>query len=133
MKNLLKVRLLVIFSLLITISACRHVYYDPSKSLIVSRSFDVQLKDSAMIYGNVYYVGNQKTPIPQAHIWIENSSIKTLSDLAGYFSLKVLPGKYTIKCFRDDPNEEFTVVLKDLSILPNEKVEVNLLRGTRAE
>lgn len=133
MKYLLKAGYLIIFSFLITVSSCLPFHYYPSKSMVISRSFDIQLKDSAMIYGKVYYSPDRSYAIPNATVWIEEVNVKTLSNDSGYFSLKVLPGKYTIKCYMDDPEEEFTVVRKDLTISTNEKVEVRLLMGSRSE
>lgn len=133
MKNLLKVRLLVIFILLITINSCRHVAYSVSKAIIVSRAFDIALKDSAMIYGMVYYAADEKKPMQNANIWIESANLKTTSNNAGFFSLKIIPGIYTIKCLGENANEEFTMVIKDLSLSPTEKVEIKFLHGERAE
>ena len=130
---LLRSVLLIALSFLISVSACRKVNYYPSKSMIISRSFDAQLKDSAMIYGMVYYAPDRSYAISNATVWIEEVNVKTLSNDSGYFSLKVIPGKYTVKCYMDDPGEEFTVVRKDLSISANEKVEVRLLMGSRSE
>lgn len=131
--SLLKGGLLLILPFLITLSSCRKVVYYPSTSLIISRSVDVQLKDSALIYGRVCYAPDKKNVIPDVNVWIEEVNIKTLSNDSGYFSLKVLPGKYTIQSYMDDPSEEFAVMLNDLIIHGNEKVEVRFLRGSRSE
>lgn len=124
---------LVALSFLISIIACRKVHYYPSRSMVISRSLDAQLKDSAMIYGKVSEAPFRDYAIPNATVWIEEVNVKTLSNDSGYFSLKVLPGKYTVKCYRNDPGEEFTVVRKDLAVSTNEKVEVRLLMGSRSE
>lgn len=126
--------LILLFVMNVTIlGSCRRVIYYPSKSMVISRSIDAQLKDSAMIYGKVFYAPFRHSVVPNATVWIEEANVKTLSNDTGYFSLKVLPGKYTVKCYMDDPEEEFTVVRKDLTISANEKVEVRLLRGSRSE
>ena len=133
MKNLLRVRFLIIFSLLITISACRHVAYVGSKATIVNRTFDAALKDSAMIYGTVYYAADEKKPMQNANIWIETTNLKTTSNNVGFFSLKIIPGIYTIKCLGENAPQEFTMVINALSLSPNEKVEIKFLHGERAE
>lgn len=115
------------------LTACREVVYYPSNSLIISRSIDVQLKDSALIYGLVCYAPDSKNVIPDATVWVEEMNIKTLSNDSGQFSLKLLPGKHTIRCFMEDPSEEFSVLLKDQIIHSNEKVEVRFLVGSRSE
>lgn len=132
-----RIYLLALMVLLVTyggiVSSCRKVAYYPSNSLIINRSMDVQLKDSALIYGLVCYAPDKKNVIPDASVWVEEMNIKTLSNDSGQFSLKVLPGKHTIRCFIDDPKEEFSVLLKDLILHSNEKVEVRLLVGSRSE
>lgn len=133
MKNLLKVRFLVILVLLIIISSCRQIAYTESKAIIVSRAFDVALKDSAVIYGMVYDALDERLALSNLNIWIEEINVKTLTNDTGFFSMKVPSGRYTIKCFTDYSNEEFVAILKDLSILPNEKVEIKFLRGKRSE
>lgn len=133
MKGFLKEIFLIAFILLITISACRHVVLIESKTIIVSRTYDSTLNDSAMIYGLVYYAPDKKYVIPKANIWIEDINVKTISNDSGFYSLKIPPGKYTIRSFMENQNEEFVTVLKDLSISSNEKVEVNFLRGSRSE
>lgn len=132
MKTLFKVGFLVIL-IHLNLSSCRHVAYIESKAIIVSRTIDIALKDSAMIYGMVYYAADEKTPVPNANVWIETSNLKTTSDNAGFFSLKIAPGTYTIKCLGEYSSQEFTMVIKDLLLSPNEKVEIRFLHGERAE
>jgi len=117
----------------ITLSSCRQVAYIDGKAIIGGRTFDSTLKDSAMIYGLVCYAPDEKAVIPNANIWIEELNIKTLSNDTGFFRMKIPSGKYTIKCYRDDPNEEFVNILKDLTISPDEKVEIKFFRGSMAE
>lgn len=133
MKNPLKVAFLLLFILSITLITCRQVAYIDGKVTIVGRTFDSELKDSAMIYGLVCYAPDEKTVIPNANIWIDELNIKTLSNNSGFFSIKIKPGKYTIKCYRDNPNEEFANILKDFIISSNEKVEIKFFRGSMAE
>ena len=107
--------------------------YIDGKATIVSRTFDSTLKDSAMIYGMVYYAADERRPMQNANIWIESSNLKTTSNNAGFFSLKIIPGIYTIKCLGEYAPQEFTMVIKDLSLSTTEKVEIRFLHGERAE
>ena len=129
----MKVRFSIIFILLFSLISCRHVAFTESKATIVGRTFDSTLKDSAMIYGMVYYAADEKRPMQNANIWIETTTLKTTSNNAGFFSLKIIPGIYTIKCLGENSNQEFTMVIKELSLSATEKVEIRFLHGERAE
>ncbi len=133
MKINLKISLLILFIFLISLISCRRVNYTKSDAIIVNRTFDSSLGDSALIYGMVYYAADEKTPYENANIWIANSNIKTTSDNTGFFSLKIIPGLYTIKCLGQYSSQEFTMVIKDLSISSNEKIEIRFLHGDRSE
>lgn len=133
MKTYQKVGFLLIPFLLILTNSCRHTYYVQSDAVIVSRGTDVLLEDSALIYGMVYDAGDERLVIPNANIWIELINVQTSSNDTGFFSLKLPAGKYTIKCYQNYSNEEFVAILKDLSVSPNEKVEIKFLRGSRSE
>ena len=109
--------------------SCHKVHIYPGKAIIVNRSIDATLNDSAIIFGMVYSAEDEKTPELNADIWIESPNIKTNSDSTGFFNLKLLSGTYTIKCLGKFSNEDMIIELKNLSILPNEKVEVRFLQG----
>ena len=129
----MKTAILISSILLILVWSCRRVVIVDSSAEIISRSIDETLNDSALIYGFVYDAGTIKSPYPNANIWIEGSDLKTTSDISGNFSLAVLPGTYTIKCLGDQQEERFTAVVKDITLLPNEKIEIRFYHGNMSE
>ena len=128
MKIFFKTTILVFFLLCMAIS-CRKVYTYHSKAIIVKRSIDSTLNDSAFIYGMVYSAEDEKTPEINANVWIEGNNIQTNSDSTGFFSIELLSGIYTIKCPGKFSNEDLIIELKNISILPNEKIEIKFLQG----
>ena len=132
MKPILKTSFLILIFLLFFVS-CREVSYSKSEVIIVSKTTDLSLNESALIYGMVYYAADEKMPYQDANIWIDGSAIKTVSDNSGSFSLKLNPGTYTIKCLGRGANQEFLMTIKDLSVLSNEKVQIKFLHGEKAE
>ncbi|GAB6278022.1 MAG: hypothetical protein STSR0006_00170 [Lentimicrobium sp.] len=132
MKTYCKTGILIIILLSMVIS-CRKVHTYPSIAIIVNRLIDTTLNDSALIFGYVYSAEDEKTPELNANIWIEDTNIKTNSDSSGFFSLKLLSGTYTIKCLGKYSNEDMIIELKNLSILPNERIEVKFLQGVIIE
>ena len=127
-----EVVLLAVFLILVLLSSCLDPYYLDSKSNIVKRSTDTALNDSALIYGTVVVI-NSDMPYPNADVWIEGTEIKTTSDIYGKFSLKILPGTYSIKCLHPLKEERFMMTLKDISVSPNEKVEILFSHGIQVE
>jgi hypothetical protein len=122
-----------IFILLIIMSSCRHTQTFEGKAIIVSRSIDVTLKDSSMVYGKVYSAQNENEPLANVNIWIDGTSIKTYSDNIGFFSIKVLPGTYTIQSLGKFDNQDMIEKLTNITLLPNEKVEVKFLQKITIE
>lgn len=123
----------VIFFLFILNISCLDVKIIDSSAEIISRGTDTALNDSALIYGAVYFAETTNMPFPDADVWIEESDLKTSSDSLGNYSLKVLPGIYTIKCLDPLSDVRFTSVLDNISLLPNEKIEVRFFHGYTIE
>ncbi|MDR0436955.1 MAG: hypothetical protein LBH22_01490 [Bacteroidales bacterium] len=116
---------------------------EESKAFIVSRHFDTALQDSAMIHGEVLSLAEERPFASCIKIddntvcsfidWvisIEETDLSTRCDSTGNFSIKLLPGTYTINCIY--PSEvDPSVQLKNLTLLPNERVRVKfLIKGT---
>lgn len=133
MKPYPKIEFLLVFFLFVLINSCRHIVVVDSRAVIVSRSIDLALNDSALIYGTVFFGEDEKVPMSNANIWIEGGNIKTTSDDMGLFSIKISPGKYTVKCLGEQYEEKFTAVLNNLSVSPNEKAEIKFFHGYIAE
>lgn len=129
MKVFLSTGYLALIVLLILTNSCHHIVIVNSKAIIASRSIDIALNDSALIYGTVFFGESETVPMTSANVWIEGSNIKTISDNMGLFSLKILPGIYTVKCLGEYSSEEFVAVIKDIEVLPNEKVEIKFFHG----
>jgi hypothetical protein len=128
-----RIGLIAVVLLMILINSCRQIQYYESKAIIMSRTIDVSLADSVLIYGMVYDAVELSLIIPDAKIWIEENNIETTSDYTGFFSLKTTAGTYTIKCLQNHKDEEFTAILEDIVLLPNEKIEIKFLLGTIVE
>ena len=113
----------------IVLISCNKVRTYPSKAIIISSSIDLTLKDSSLIYGNVYSAEDEKTPVLFANIWIEGTNIKTNSDSVGFFKIKVLHGIYSIKCLGKDSNKDMTVELNNVEVSSSEKLKINFYQG----
>ncbi|MBN1650453.1 MAG: hypothetical protein JW857_03940 [Bacteroidales bacterium] len=133
MKTKKKIGFLVVVLLLFVVNSCRHIAIIDSSVEIVSRGIDIALNDSALIYGSVIAAGTENMPEPGASIWIEGADIKTTSDVWGHYSLQILPGTYNIKCLGLYSDERFTAVLDNISLLPNEKIEIRFYLGCIVE
>ena len=116
---------LIIFFLFIVFISCSNIQTYPGKALIVNRSIDNSLQDSAMVYGYVLDA-KKKKPLGNCTILVKEANSIVYSDSTGYFSLKLLPKTYTVMCFAEYSD---TLLLENLKILPNEKVEVKFLRS----
>ena len=66
---------------------------------LVSRQ-SVQLNDSSLFVGQVNLIGWPGLYFIPVEVWIEDTDFKTISDSLGQYSLKTLPGTYTIKAQR---------------------------------
>jgi hypothetical protein len=128
MKSFFKLNFLVGCLLLLTTTACRKVYVYEGKAVIVSRVIDATLKDSVLIYGTIYSADDERFPLVNAAIGIEGTSIKTTSNNAGYFSVKLPPNTYTIKYLGQYYGTDMTGELVNVVALPNEKIEVKFLQ-----
>ena len=114
--------------LLLLFSSCLNTKIYEGKALIVSRSFDTSLQDSAMIYGYVLDAAEKQPLWNSSTIIVEETQTTTYSDSTGYFSMKLLQGTYTVVCF-DPLVTNDTLKLENTVIFPNEKVEIKFLKG----
>lgn len=112
-----------------TFFSCLSIHVTHGKAEIVNRSFDCSLQDSAMICG--YVLDAYGTHPVYSSVFIENTGNSVFSDSTGYFSVKLLPGTYTVICDPVHPADTRgytqTQKLENLTILPNEKIEVKFL------
>ncbi len=127
--------ILIIISIIIsltTIESCSraHTYY--GKSEIISKQTDSSLKDSVLIYGDVFSAVDNKTKI-LAIITVNGLERKTYSNRSGEYSLKLPSGVYTINCQDNLDSNEFIETINDVMLLPNEKIQINFYIGQRVE
>lgn len=137
MKNLISLKKSIYFVFFLTafslIESCRQVQDFDGKSEIISTTIDNSLSDSVLIYGKVFNARDNKTPEINARIWVNELTKETYSDNIGSYSLKLPNGIYTINCQEHFGNAEFIETRKNVSLLPNEKVELYFYLGARDE
>ncbi|PVY41115.1 hypothetical protein [Pontibacter virosus] len=119
--------------ILLAIESCREVIDYKGKFRINSREIDNSLADSVLIYGKVVSAIDTLSPMADARIWVDKLSKSTQSNLNGLYILKIPAGIFTIYCKEDFGADEFTESIKDLTLLPNEKVEIDFYLGGRVE
>jgi signal peptidase I len=128
-----KLALATIFFFSVLVTSCLSINYIDSATQVVGRSMDTSLNDSSLIYGTVIVNTTNNMPHPHASIWIDGTNIKTTSDVYGKFNIKILPGTYTVKCLDPSSEERFLMTLKDISLSPNEKIELLFSHGLKEE
>lgn len=133
MKTLLKITALsaiVICGLML--ASCSPIVNTPGRVEIVSRTFDYSLQDSAMVHGYLLDVLSEEPLfLHRATISIVETGGVTQDNDSGYFSIKLLPGTYTIRVIDDRYLRiENVQYLKISNILPNEKIKVKFFRPT---
>ena len=126
MKTFINIQILIAMLMGTFISSCHKVYIYEGKAIVLNKTSDLTLNDSVLIIGNVYSAYDT-LPEFNAIVWIDGTNIKTSTDSLGYFSIKLPPGTYTIKCHRSGDTGEQPQVLKDIQLLPNEKLKVEFL------
>ncbi|WP_163718396.1 hypothetical protein [Mangrovibacterium lignilyticum] len=129
-------RLLIFSTVLVIISSCLNRQFIDGRAEIGS-SLDTTLHDSSFVFGHIYHVDwsvNEYYLENQFEVWVENSDLKTTNDTSGYYSLKMTPGTYTIKC-QSTYNEWERLIeeVKSLELLKNTKTEINFYIGNTVE
>ena len=128
--------LLVFIAVLIIASSCLNRQFIDGKTEIISSS-DTILNDSSLVFGHIYRVewsGVYYYHENEFTIWIENSDLETTNDTTGYYSLKITPGIYTIKC-QSSGNEWERLIeeVRNIDLAKNTKTEINFYIGTTVE
>jgi hypothetical protein len=126
---------IILIGVLIIGNSCLHREFVEGRYEIKS-SLDSALNDSSLIFGHVHHVdwpGKEVYYKGEFEIWIENSSLKTITDTTGYYSLKSKPGIYTLKC-QSSGNEWDKLVEKvAVELQKNKKIEIDFYIGTTIE
>lgn len=127
---------LVLLTVLVIGSSCLNRQFIEGRAEIVSIS-DTALNDSSLMFGHVYHlewVDKEQYFENEFEIWIENSDYRTTNDTIGYYSLKMPPGTYTIKCQSTGNNWERLIErVKNIDILKNTKTEIDFFIGYTIE
>lgn len=126
-------RLLILVLIVLNYSCLDRQFVD-GRSEIISIS-DTTLNDSSLFVGYVHHIDWEGSyPLNYFNIWIENSSYKTTADSNGYYFLKTLPGKYTIKCKGGSESwDRLIEEMKNIEIAKNKKVRIDFYLGYTIE
>lgn len=103
----------------------------------VGTSSDTTLLDSTLVFGHIYHVdwpGEEYYRENEFTVWIEHADLQTTNDTAGYYSLKMAPGTYTIKCqYQYEDWERLIEEAKDIKFAKNTQTEINFYIGYTVE
>lgn len=132
-----EIRLIPIFFIAFVIaSSCLNRQFIDGNAEIVSCS-DTTLNDSSLVFGHVYHVdwsNKEDYHENEFEIWIENSDLKTTNDTTGYYSLKIAPETYTIKCQTTyNVWERLIEEVQNIDLAKNTKTEINFYIGYTIE
>jgi hypothetical protein len=126
--------ILVIVTFLVNVS-CVNRQFIKGRAELVSIS-DTTLNDSSIFVGHITrteLVSDSPYYIP-TEIWIENTNYNTTVDSDGYYSLKTLPGTYTIKCqTKGNTWEQLIAEKKNVEITKNKKIKIDFYLGYTIE
>jgi hypothetical protein len=133
MKKLSNLLALII---LLVLSSCLNRQFVEGRAELVTSS-DSTLNDSSLVYGYVYrldWVGTYHYTENEFKIWLEDSDLSATNDTLGYYSLKTVPGTYTMKCQgMNNQWQELIVELKNINLLKNHKTQIDFYIGYTIE
>jgi hypothetical protein len=123
--------LVVIFCLMAI--ACRDVIQYDGSTKVISRKVDPTLADSVLVFGKV--VSAYDTLIPEAfsRVWTDEQPKDALTNDHGFYQLKLPSGTYTIHSSKSGKLNEFSQKIRNITLAPNEKLEINFYLGGRIE
>ena len=129
-----RLSLLIILGLITLNYSCLDRQFVDGRVELVSVS-DTMLNDSSLFVGYVHQI-DWGGPYPSDYfeIWIENTSYETGTDTIGYYFLKTLPGKYTLKCkTRSESWDTLIEEMKNIDIAKNKKIRIDFYIGYTIE
>jgi hypothetical protein len=128
--NLLPVIVILAFS------SCLNRQFVEGRAELVTSS-DSTLNDSSLVYGYIHRIDGVEPyhyTENEFEIWLENSDLRATNDTIGFYSLKIGPGTYTIKCQRTNNEwQELIVERKNLKLLKNHKTQMDFYIGYTIE
>jgi hypothetical protein len=126
--------LLIVLLLIALCFSCLDREFVDGRAELISVS-DTLLNDSSVFVGHAHLIDwNGSYPSDYFNIWIENTSYRTTADTNGFYSLKTLPGKYTIKCKGgSEGSDRLVEEIKNIEIAKNKKVRIDFYIGYSIE
>jgi hypothetical protein len=126
----------LVFVALLLNCSCLHRQFITGRAELVSIS-DSTLNDSSIFVGQVQpvdFIGNYPYDAIPFEVWIKNSKYSTLTDSKGNYSLKTLPGTYTLRC--QTKSNEWGKLIEEkpnIKIDKNKKIKIDFYIGTTIE
>lgn len=123
--------LLILTSLIFNVS-CLNRHFTEGRYEIVSIT-DTMLNGYSIFEGSVHQLDHPMYPV-SFEVWLENSIYSTESDSTGHYSIKTMPGTYTIRC-QSVWNEWERLIeeVRDIEILSNRKIRLDFYIGYATE
>lgn len=121
-----RLSLLLILALIELNYSCLDRQFVDGRAELVSIS-DTTLNDSSVFVGYVHQI-DWGGPYPSDFfkIWIENTSYETWTDTNGYYLLKTLPGRYTLKFQTSSEScDRLIEEMKNIDIAKNKKIRID--------
>ena len=122
-------QLIFIWGILIWSSSCLKRHFIEGQAELISID-DAALNDSSLFFGYANRVDWQ-APYPYPfEVWIENTNLTSITDSMGYYSIKTVPGTYSIKC-QDVPNDWPQLIegMSNVEIKKNQKIQIDFYIG----
>jgi hypothetical protein len=131
-----KLSFALILVALVLNSSCLNRQFIEGRSELVSIS-DSILNDSSIFVGHVQeldFSGNYPYKAIPFEVWIENTKYSTMTDSIGNYSLKTLPGTYTLRCqTKSNEWEKLIEEKRNIKIDKNTKIQIDFYIGYTIE
>lgn len=129
-----RLSLLLILALITINYSCLDRQFVDGRAELISIS-DTTLNDSSVFVGYVHQIDWRGSyPSDYFKFWIENTSYETLTDTNGYYLLKTLPGRYTLKCQTSSESwDRLIEEMKNIDIAKNKKIRIDFYIGYTIE
>lgn len=128
----------LLFSGLLIWQSCDDQLFVRGYSSLISVT-DTTLNDSSMFVGQVRQLDlSYSCPCASSTapftVWIDSTQYKTDVTIGTKYTLRLLPGTYTVKCQNKNNNSNQLIeVQKDITIEKNQKIRIDFYLGYPAE
>ena len=127
--------ILILVTLLLN-GSCLDRQFVKGRAELISIS-DSTLNDSSIFVGQVQQVdwtGNYQYYANQFEIWIEDTKYRTTTDSTGYYTIKTIPGTYSVRCqIRSNEWDLLIEEKKNVKIDKNKKIQIDFYVGYTIE